>query len=258
MAWVGFAYLTSDKNKGKWGAFLGLYVLKERVRDSLKKIPFIYRIGHRIKHRREVKKKDALRRAYRAHGLQAMQDVEGALEKTGFCFFYTCGTLLGIVREGGMIAHDYDLDVALIKGPDFSWERLDAALAEIDFFPKRSFLIGDRVEQRAYARQGLDLDIFLEEPLEGGMMRSPYFYRRTTEKYRHQMEYSVAYMHDKLVQRVVKVPVQGFALSIPESPEDILYGNYGPSWRVPDPSYDLWQAPNLKKAEELRGWRINH
>ncbi len=239
-----------------------LYRAKDRLEKALKRNRFCYWIGHRIKLGKERRLAERQNRAVQQYGLEAMRRVQEVLEAGGYRFFFSCGSLLGIVREGGMIPHDLDLDIALEPGPDFSWEALDGLLKAAGFIRQRSFLLDGEVLESTWFYKHVGVDIYTFHR-EGENMVSPFFYRRSQERYSERWEHDFAEMVDPHYLCVEKKPVraadgQVFEVSVPDNYEAVLAANYGPNWRVPDPHWDLWQAPNLRLHPGRRGKRINH
>lgn len=235
-----------------------LYRIKSSLAKKLKKIPIVYDIGHYIMLTKEKNKTEKLRKSFKKHGIEGIRDVQKAMEKTEFDFFFSCGTLLGIIRESGVIEHDVDLDLAIMENPNFSWDKLDRIMSTIDFKPFRSFLIDNKVEEKTYIRNGLQIDIYIEEIVDEDYMRAPFFYRRNHINYKERWEHSVAYMYDRLTKNIIKKQIYDFEVNIPENYEEILYGNYGSDWRIPQVDNDIWAAPNLRLCDNLRGYRVNH
>ena len=48
------------------------------------------------------------------NGVQTVKAVQEILSETGVFFFFDMGTLLGIVREGRLLKHDMDIDIAVV------------------------------------------------------------------------------------------------------------------------------------------------
>lgn len=66
-------------------------------------------------------------------GLVALRDVLDLLQTAGFPPFILSGTLLGAVREGKLLDHDYDIDLGLFAA-DTDIPRLEALLADCQPF----------------------------------------------------------------------------------------------------------------------------
>lgn len=234
------------------------YRFRKNIEKKLKNNHFFYNIGHKIRLREEENKANKLRHAFKDYGIESMRDIQAALSTTNWPFFFTCGSLLGIIRENGVIEHDLDLDVAIMENDDFTWEKLGETMKKINFSLSRSFLIDDIIYERTYVRNGIGVDVFIEKIVDEKTMTAPFFYRRSTETYSKRWEHSVAFMDDVRVKKIVTKEIYDFEVNIPENYEDILYGNYGENWRIPIKDNDIWQAPNLRLEPNIRGMRLNH
>lgn len=238
-----------------------MYRMKDKVGRVLRKVPGVYHIGHHLRVAKINRKKEYQRHIARKYGLQVMREVQDTLSRTGYLFFFTCGSLLGIIREHGMIKHDRDLDIAIMEQENFSWKDLQNTMEQAGFVLQRSFVIDDEIKEQTYFKYELGVDIFLER-IVGEKMEGPFFYRANAEKYTHDNEFSYAVMHDTITTGTELATVyngeQSFEVNVPNNFADVLYGNYGEQWQTPISEWDLWQAPNLSKVPEVRGCMINH
>lgn len=163
-----------------------------------------------------------------------------ALAGLGHEAFVVSGTLLGLVRDGGLVPHDDDVDLAVLLAssevadlaeewlalkeqlgraglldPDFEHagkNHCKLAVASglgVDLFP--AWLVGDRVFVWPHTHGELGRDDLL--PLE----------RRE---------------------------VAGATVSLPRRPEPMLELNYGAGWRTPDPTYRFdWTGAKQRFAD---------
>ena len=83
-----------------------------------------------------------------------------AMEKEGFQYWISFGTLLGAFREKGFIDHDYDLDVSMYL-EDYSPE-IQKALEAYGFEKVREYLLdqGQSGRMDKYIFLGVEIDIF--------------------------------------------------------------------------------------------------
>ena len=236
---------------------MNLYRLKDRIEKALKKLPFVYRIGHAYRVRKEKKKDELLQTAFKEHGYTALKDVQNAMDKTKLDFFAFSGTLLGIMRDKALIAHDNDLDFAVLENEKFSWDIVICAMEEIDFKPLRSFVMDDEVYEMSFVRDGLGVDFFLGKKVNGERV-TPYFYRTTLEQYNERWEHSVAFLYFSEVEFIYKEEVRGIKVNVPSNYEEILLGNYGKNWQKPDKNWNIWDAPRIIKHEGKKALRVNY
>lgn len=163
--------------------------------------------------------------------LDCARRVTDALEREGIRPFLMSGSLLGIVRDGGFMPHDYDVDLGLLPGTDP--DRVRLALDTVD---------GAAVERegrRTVVRFGRTVvDVFDHEERDGRWWHSTLIHE---------------WWNTPFGLRSEEVTGEGFA--IPDDPELYLTENYG-DWSRPVPFYEIsFDTPNrvyLRNAEALR------
>ncbi len=171
--------------------------------------------------------------------------VQEVLENEGYRFYFCYGSLLGIVRERGMIGHDLDIDVALDPADDFSWEHLNQVMTNAGFVLQRSFVIGDDIKERTWFYNKVGVDIFLIEHVKNEIL-SPFFFRKSGTEYEHKLEQGYAQVREPEPTGITKLSIgqdnQTFEVNVPKNYEEILQANYGADWRTPNPHWSCWQA----------------
>ncbi|MDN5569115.1 MAG: hypothetical protein L0G27_10305 [Paracoccus sp. (in: a-proteobacteria)] len=174
-------------------------------------------------------------------GQVALRDVLDLLQAAGFPPFILSGTLLGAVREGKLLDHDYDIDLGLFAA-DTDIPRLEALLADCQPFTciskEHQTLIGpecDRPRRREVPvlyklrhESGILIDLFLHYRAGGKSWHGTALYRWESTCF----DLSHRYLAD--VQ--VLAPADA-ALNLSEN-----YGN----WRDPQPCFHCaLDTPNL-------------
>ena len=170
---------------------------------------------------------------------QTLAQLAGA----GIHAFATSGTLLGLVREGGLLAHDKDLDLALPYGELAQAHDCLVARGWTPDRMNRFFLT-----PHAYQHDGLgvSLDLFgvIIEPGSTAMVSGiwlkglPWEWQRVSEV-PGPIRLRQIYQDAGLVWTL-------------EQPEVLLEAIYGPEWRIPDPDFDaVIAARNLRKFSLL-------
>ncbi|MEG9246823.1 methyltransferase domain-containing protein [Arthrobacter sp. Soc17.1.1.1] len=172
----------------------------------------------------------------------------GVLHRTlGIDLFVTGGTLLGPVRNGRILPHDDDADLAYLSAhtnpSDVALEsfRIERTLAEQGYETVRHssghlqlLFPGGTVTDRFY------LDIFTYFEC-GGWFYGTFHAREPA---------------DTVTLHPLKpLPVNGRMLPGPAEPAQLLAAIYGPSWEVPDPTFSFVTPP---AAFRRYYWWLNH
>ncbi len=148
-------------------------------------------------------------------------------------WFIDAGTLLGFVREGNFMRHDYDLDISFIDYEAFSQTKRNL------FFSPLFEMKPGRVKEVFKVRHvnGMDLDIFLYKRESLNLFKESHVYRWVFDEF-------------ELVDRDFGDTV----LPVPSNPEKHLESIYG-DWWVPredfDGRYDAYNVsfPNIDELE---------
>ena len=166
--------------------------------------------------------------------LSSMASVIDVIETHGYPIFIYAGTLLGLVREGKLIDHDNDLDLAVFLG-----EIAAEDVPEIWLKFKRKLVatgvLSDKqaAEDKAIFRvqtESVEIDLFPAWSEEGKFSVYPYCFG--------ELDNSDVFPTKLLV---------GTGFSIPCDEEAFLSQCYGKTWRVPDPRFKTsWRKANKR------------
>lgn len=103
-----------------------------------------------------------LQQKVRNHLYLLLEKTTKLLDKCNVQYFINGGTLLGAVRERGIISHDDDLDIGVLSGtienPRFLRELED----EHDLYFKKASGEGDRLAHRIYLKATPKMDVFMD------------------------------------------------------------------------------------------------
>jgi hypothetical protein len=162
-------------------------------------------------------------------------DVTRALESVGVRPFLMSGTLLGVVREGNFMDHDYDVDLGLLPGEDV--ERVVAALRSLESF--EVIETGPRICVRHDA--GVSIDVFPHT------VRDDLFWHAT-------------FVHEwwNTPFELERHRVGDNEFWIPDDPDRYLDENYG-RWSTRVPFYDMsFDTPNRNYVQDHVALRFLH
>lgn len=211
--------------------------------------------------RRSAERSPAFR--LRLHGAAVLAALDRALTPRGIRFCVDFGTLLGLVRERGLLKHDGDMDIAVAGDTDP--QILSEALEKAGFAFRRGFVYKGAVTELTFARGGIDVDFFWNF---GDGARHWYFVCGRFDK-------SIRYPHGaKQIKKcfrpasggLVREKFLGVEVACPVNAEQWLEREYGPGWRVPDAAWTIdpadpnrvlmdgfaWKFGNLRKAKERK------
>lgn len=170
--------------------------------------------------------------AERDHG--ALWDRIGShietLRDTGYQVFLNSGTLLGVVRDGRLIDHDDDIDLAVVLKSGSAveaaeeWKALRSDLQAMGIFDDES--TNNPAIYKLKPEDGCEIDLFPAWIEAGRVFVYPHTFGELTEG-------------DVL-------PLESCGVSgrpIPAAAEKMLALNYGDGWRQPDPYFKFpWKA----------------
>ncbi len=157
--------------------------------------------------------------------------------------FITYGTLLGAVRDGKLIGHDDDVDVAYLSPHEHP---ADIARESFDL-------------QRTFVRRGWEVKRF-----SAGFLQVNFAGQDGV--FRHVDVFTCFRVHDRFYQAFAvgadlprsaivplgQVTLNGRQLPAPADPDALLVATYGPSWRVPDPSFQFKIRRETRRR--IGGW----
>lgn len=174
--------------------------------------------------------------------VEALQDFADALPLEQWCWYLVSGTFLGLHREGGFLAHDYDIDIG-IHGESVSVDNLIATLdAHSRFVTKKvDHHIDITQDAEGYLRlvkvpalvklihqNGLNLDVFIHYTENGNCWHGSIIHRWENSPF-----------------ALVRSELEGVPVYIPEDADSYLTENYG-DWKTPVKDFDCTTGtPNL-------------
>jgi hypothetical protein len=175
--------------------------------------------------------------------LSAIDTVLEALSACGMEAFLAYGTLLGAVREGGLIGHDSDADLGYVSHYDHPADvvaesfRLQRHLVERGLSVTRYSGLAFRVNLVEADGVTRGLDVF------GGFLRDGRLYLMGEVGTPFRAEW---------VWPLSTVTLEGRTYPAPAEPEHLLAATYGPGWRTPDPAFKF-ETPR-ETVRRLDGW----
>ena len=185
----------------------------------------------KIKEYFQNKKRNA---AINKYGYEMLDKVCQALKKSDMTAFCAYGTLLGFVREGGILSHDLDIDIAIIEDKNFSWDKLDKILTEeagLEFH-HQFVLDNGKVTERTYNYGDATIDFFLCEKQGNSMIAYVYELEEYSTKFRVMIDTL------PIVKGITYEKKHDIEVPIIDNYDEYLTAAYGKTWRIPDPNFE--------------------
>ena len=175
--------------------------------------------------------------------IDAIDEVLTALKTAGVDAFLAYGTLLGAVRNGGLIGHDSDADLGYVSqhehpvdvmGESFDLQR---ALCDMGYPTTRYSGAAFKVDVKESDGSVRGLDVFGGFLMDGnlhlmGEIRTPF--------------------EREWIFPLGEATLEGHPFPVPADTDRFLVATYGPHWRTPDPAYKF-ATPNTTHRR-LNGW----
>lgn len=172
-----------------------------------------------------------------------MQKFDNCLDSCGVNYSLAFGSMLGAVREGGIIGHDDDVDT-FVWFEDNNYVKIRQALEKSGFILYRAMVVEDGIlgREETYIYNTIPIDIFYIyqcddntpytcgfKPLKGftTLLLSM---EATGRIQARKGEYP-------FVKKYIKVPFGNVKLPIMENYDEILKVSYGSNYMIPDPSW---------------------
>lgn len=175
--------------------------------------------------------------------LEAMERVLEALRGAGVEAFLVYGTLLGAVRQGKVLGHDWDADLGYVSRYDHPVDviresfRLQRALVDLGYRIVRYSALAFKVEVEEGDGVVRGLDVF------GGFLMDGHLHLmgEIREPFRPEWIFPLG-----------TTVLEGRTFPAPADADRFLRATYGPAWQVPDPAFHF--APPVATARRLNGW----
>lgn len=185
-----------------------------------------------------VRQNKKCRALLQAKGFEICSKIHEALTAAGIRYFADHGTLLGLIRENGMIAHDTDMDFSI--PPTESLSRVFSVLSKRGFSLVHGFAIGKSIEEMTVMYGGITIDFFRCHYI-GERLGHYVFVTKYDPK---SGDYLRTIAHERIRPPLQGLVTQNFGpekdvpVSIPQNAVEYLTASYG-NWRIPDSKTDF-------------------
>lgn len=178
----------------------------------------------------KYQKRRAIKRL-QLNGKECLEKVNGLLSELKVDYYCEYGTLLGLIREKGLIKYDDDLDFGLPPGKDISLE-MYKALKESGFIFKRAFVWRGIITEIAFSYKSIPVDFFFTFYDENACVYGQCYNDFVVEDSKDVAK-QVTRVYKPSYCGVTEISVMGIDVKIPVNYEDFLVADYGKGWRTP-------------------------
>ena len=182
--------------------------------------------------------------------LDSVERILDALHEIGIEAFPAYGTLLGAVREGRLLGHDSDADLAYVSRKTVP---VDVILESYEI-ERRLADMGYRIERYS----GAGIKVFVEES-DGSVRGLDVFGGFYAHGHLMVMGEIRVPLPESAVFPLGTTTLEGRTLPAPADTDAILTATYGAGWRTPDPAF-VYETPRttyLRFNDWFRGTRVN-
>lgn len=191
------------------------------------------------------------RKRLHKYGYGALSRLHELLTKNDVKYHCEAGTLLGIIRDGGFIKHDDDIDICVPPGNVSMTELIRVFINSGYEFVQCFEYDGHISEFTVRDRSGIPIDVFTCWYSDNAPDK---MYQRFP-RWSPDRKYPNARANHLLEFEYVRptgsktIKVHGAETMIPENYVEVLDSEFGP-WRIPDPSF----KSEMLKHKELPGF----
>jgi phosphorylcholine metabolism protein LicD len=215
-------------------------VLRNRkIYQSMKTNPLLGKVNQHYKDKVTAGKRASVQK----YGLESLQLLKKAFNENGREFWLDYGTLLGAVRENDFIGHDADIDIATIFKGNEAAKEIERSLINKGFTKSREFKMDGKLVEETYLYKGVNLDIFYYYQEADGKVYCFSLEEGENTIYDNHPDYTrVTGLSVKRIDStftgLTMIVFKGEHFPIPESFDQYLQDNYGPTYMVKDENWD--------------------
>ena len=225
--------------------------MKEKIKAFLRTnilTRHIYKKWALHHYKKVIKRK---RKMMAKNGVNTLHYLQDLLQNGEYEFFFDMGTLLGIIRDGRLLKHDIDVDIAVYVES----EEQKVAVRDMIVSHGNSILYSYSVDslgvvEESYIHDGIKFDISYysrNDDIDVCYL----MYSDPDKVYESTDVLSVVRLECKKITDIEKLDFYGKAINVPKDSKGYLAQRYGESWTVPDPDYVYWKGPSAHITDKI-------
>lgn len=204
----------------------------------------LYRIYQNKKRKKYIERRTEGLEKFTRNSMEVMKEIQEVFPRFSgkIDFFFSFGTLLGIIRDGRLLGRDMDLDMVVLLDNNEEIFKFREYLINNGFDRLHSFEVnGVGINQDAFIFNDVMVDINYAKP--------------AINKYNNYLFYDLPEQRNKVLifsftfTKTVKYKFGDIQINIPENPDQYLAETYGDDWKIPNPNYIYWENPKAIKTD---------
>lgn len=197
------------------------------------------------------KKHRKMNKEVNKNGIKAIGLISRKLESIGLSSTPFFGTLLGLIRNGRIIKHDDDIDLAVMIKDDKDWDSVCLAFRDLGYNLTYSYSLNAKTTEMTFFKKHLRIDVFGCDVSKDTVLLYTYIskpdFSYPNKYFNHCMEHKY-----HIAWAIKEVFLGGERINMLDLDESkiLLKQMYGDNWMVPDPS---WKEQETQYETELQG-----
>ena len=185
---------------------------------------------------------------------QILKEFEEVNRQLGHKIWIEAGTLLGYEREGAILAHDIDMDFAMMSPKDSNeLETIIEFLSKRNFVLNRKLIYQNQVKEISFSYNGLNVDIILFDRVDDNVISTTMiWYGMNALNKPVNVE---AFYYELPMEDLKEVTFMEAKTYAPTNAVDSLKAYYGEDYLIPNTNYD-WRQNKIYVPVDSKEARV--